>query len=140
METQNFRSRPLAKRRVMAFVNGKIDEFCVSVLLGLPQPNVMKVINTANYHKTQIQFEFGWRHFYCSWVIKQRGVHHLSYMFLMPYTLPLFSSFKCRYIRFSGVDLKFWGKITTAWAFCGQISGSVVFTYSFSTHVLQEYS
>ena len=32
----------------------------------LPQTNVMKLIHNAYYHKTQIEFEFKWHHFYCS--------------------------------------------------------------------------
>ena len=32
--------------------------------LSLPQLNVMKLIQNAYYHKTQIRFEFWWRHLY----------------------------------------------------------------------------
>ncbi len=35
----------------------------------LPQPNVMKLIHNAYYHKTQIKFEFWWHLFYFSRVM-----------------------------------------------------------------------
>ena len=46
------------------FTNRKLlDFFRFRSLTLLSQPNVMKLLNHAHYHKTQIKFVFWWGHF-----------------------------------------------------------------------------
>ena len=49
--------------------------------LSLPQPNVMKRIHKASYHRTQIKFGFWWHHFYCSRVMPFKN-WTIAYLFI----------------------------------------------------------